>query len=81
MSSFEIIIDRSIEGAIRRIIKDKLGDISVQITRQDKLKYVVKIESGIIITTAQKLSLRNAILDVFDAKGLIVSFKAWSEDG
>lgn len=80
MSSFEIIVDRSIEGAITRIIQDELGNIPVQITRQDKLKYLVELESGITITPAQKLSIRNSILSLFDNKGLIATFKAWSGD-
>ena len=78
MSSFEIIIDRSIEGAITRIIQEELGEISVQITRQDKTKYHVEIEHGISITNAQKLSIRDSIINIFDSKGLIVNFKAWS---
>ena len=80
MSSFEITIDRSIEGAITRIIQDELGDISVQITRQDKLRYLIEIEQGVTVTPERKIKIRNSIIDIFDNKGLIVSFQAWNNE-
>lgn len=79
MSSFEIIIDKSIEGAITRIIQDELGEISVQITRTQKTNYLIEIQEGIEITNEQKILIRDAIISIFDSQGLIVSFQAWTE--
>ena len=77
MSSFEIIIDRSIEGAITRIIQDELSDISVQITRNKKSNYLIEIQEGVVITNAQKISIRDSIIAIFDSQNMIVSFQAW----
>lgn len=79
MSSFEIIIDRTIEGAITRIIQDELGEISVQITRQQKTNYLIEIQEGIEITNEQKILIRDSIIAIFDSQGLIVTFEAWAE--
>ena len=79
MSSFEIIIDKSIEGAITRIIKDELGDISVQITRHNKTNYLITIPDEVPITNAQKILIRDQIITIFDNQGLIVSFQVWNE--
>ena len=80
MSSFEIEVDRSIEAAITRIIQNELGEISVQITRKNKSKYLIEIQDGVEITNAQKVSMRDSIIAIFDQKGLIVSFQAWQND-
>ena len=80
MSSFEIEVDRSIEAAITRIIQNELGEISVQITRKNKTKYLIEIQDGVEITNAQKVSMRDSIIAIFDQKGLIVSFQAWQND-
>lgn len=79
MSTFEIIIDKSIEGAITRIIQDELGEISVEITRVNKTNYIVHIQDGIEITNEQKILIRDQIIAIFDSQGLIVSFQVWNE--
>jgi len=79
MSIFEIIIDRSLEATIMKAVQDELGEISVQVTCQDKSRYLIKIQDDVELTGIQESSIKNSIITTFEQKGLIVSSQAWQK--
>lgn len=69
----EITVDKSIESAIERIIVNELGNIPIHITIKQKSIYNIDIDAD--ITYEQKVDIRDKIVEIFENKGLIVSFK------
>jgi len=65
----EITIDDTITGAIRRIIEAELGQVPIQITRIDKVKFQVDIDAD--PTPEQKIKMRNDIINLLEGLGRI----------
>lgn len=69
----EITIDDTITGAIRRIIEAELGNVPIQITRIDKVKY--QIDIGAEPTQGQKNNMRNNIVALLEGLGKYPTFE------
>jgi len=69
----EITIDDTITGAIRRIIEAELGQVSIQITRIDKVKFQVDIDAD--LTPEQKNKMRNDIINLLEGLGKYPTFE------
>lgn len=69
----EVIVNKSIVAAIERVIIDELGEVSIHITTKNKEKYIIDIDYD--ISEEQRITLENSIKEIFDSKGLVVSFK------
>ena len=69
----EIIVDKSIELAIERVVENEIGNVPIHITRKQKSIYEIDIDAE--MTNEQKVNIRDEIVNIFETKGLIVSFK------
>jgi len=69
----EITIDDTITGAIRRIIESELGQVPIQITRIDKVKFQVDIDAD--PTPEQKTNMRNNIIALLEGFGKYPTFE------
>ena len=70
---FEVIVNKSIVAAIERVIIDELGEVSIHITTKNKERYIIDVDYN--ISDEQRIILENSIKEIFDSKGLVVSFK------
>lgn len=70
---FEVIVNKSVVAAIERVIIDELGEVSIHITTKNKEKYIIDVDYD--ISDEQRIILENSIKEIFDSKGLVVSFK------
>ena len=77
MTTFEITIDTSIEGAIKRIVQEELGDISVQIITKDQSHYQIEIDKTVSVSDDQQTKISNSIEKVFADRNKIISSSDW----
>ena len=70
---FEVIINKSIVAAIERVVIDELGKVAIHITTKNKERYIIDIDYD--ISVEQRTILENSITEIFNSKGLVVSFK------
>lgn len=69
----EIIIDDTIQGAVRRIIEAEVGVVPIQITTIDKSKFEVDIDAD--PTPGQKTNMRNNIVALLEGLGKYPTFE------
>ena len=69
----KIIIDDTIQGAIRRIIEAEVGVVPIQITTIDKSKFEVDIDAE--PTPEQRIKMRDDIITLLEILGKYPTFE------